>query len=192
VIVVACALLAIVAVPLTGGRLSRLSALRLRATWLPVAALAVQTLAVEGVVPDGPPAVALHVGSYVVCAAWLWLNRGVPGLVLAGAGGMLNMAAIVTNGGVMPTHPWAARVAGLQAEAGFENSAVTADAPLWFLGDVLPIPQGWPLANVVSVGDILLVVGLSLLLHRTCRTPHPRDRHTGSAEIDARAGAPAA
>jgi hypothetical protein len=40
---------------------------------------------------------------------------------------------------------------------------------LW-LGDIIPLPAG-PLANVLSIGDVVIFVGLLFLLHRTCRPP---------------------
>jgi hypothetical protein len=34
------------------------------------------------------------------------------------------------------------------------------------------VPHGWPFANVFSVGDIVIVVGLLVLVHDACRRPH--------------------
>jgi hypothetical protein len=179
VIVLVLALLLVAAVPLTGGRLSRLGSLHVRRAWLPPAAVAAQVPAVQGWLPDDRLAVVVHLATYVVLAAWLWLNRGIPGLGVAGAGGIANLAAIATNGGVMPAAPGAVALAAVDVGSGFANSAPTADAPLWFLGDVFAIPAGWPLANVFSAGDVLLLVGLAVLLHRTCGR-----RYAGSAAAD--------
>lgn len=97
------------------------------------------------------------------------------------------MAAIVANGGVMPASDWAVRVAGLAHEAdAFSNSRPVENARLWFLGDVFPIPKGWPLANVFSVGDVLLVVGAAVSVHclgrsRACAHRRARDRSLAAA-----------
>jgi len=45
-----------------------------------------------------------------------------------------------------------------------------ADPHLPWLGDTFAIPSGVPLANVFSVGDIVLVLGVLVLLHVTCET----------------------
>ena len=56
-----------------------------------------------------------------------------------------------------------------QASVAFENSAPVDDAHLAFLGDVFAVPAGWPLANVFSIGDVLIVIGAVALVHGACR-----------------------
>ena len=60
----------------------------------------------------------------------------------------------------MPTTPEALATAGLGGEEGFSNGAVVADAVLAPLTDIFAIPAGFPLANVFSVGDVLVAIGL--------------------------------
>ena len=58
-------------------------------------------------------------------------------------------------------------IAGLAVENDvFTNSTVLADPRLLFLGDVLPIPAWVPLANVLSAGDVLIVLGVAYAIHR--------------------------
>ena len=40
-----------------------------------------------------------------------------------------------------------------------------SDPTLLFLGDVLYLPSSWPVHNVFSVGDVLIVAGSFLALH---------------------------
>ena len=162
----------IVSVPLCGGQLSRLGAVKLR--WGPVvlAAIALQVLVIN-VLPDALPsaiAAALHLATYGLAVAFLVVNRSVPGLWIAGTGGLCNLAAIIANGGVMPASDAARRTAGLPAPRGghFTNSATVKHPKLLFLGDIFAIPKSWPLANVFSIGDVLLIVGAAVLLHRVC------------------------
>jgi hypothetical protein len=70
----------------------------------------------------------------------------------------------------MGEHPRSSvRASVRSSSSGFNNSGVVAHARLSYLGDVFAMPRGWPLANVFSVGDILLVVGTAVLLHRGSR-----------------------
>jgi hypothetical protein len=93
------------------------------------------------------------------------------------AGGALNFAAIVTNGGVMPADADAIAAAGIPLNATeFANSAPADGAPLGFLGDVFHTPGWLPIHNVFSVGDLVIVLGAFLLLHRACGTPLGRRR----------------
>lgn len=166
-LVLAGLLLAALSVPLAGGRLSALGDLRFRHTWLLAAGLGLQILVIS-VVPEGDPGLhrAAHVVSYALGGAFVVANRRIPFLWLVGAGGGLNLAAIAANDGVMPADPSALRTAGLALEDGFANSAPVAHPRLGFLGDIFAVPAGWPLNNVFSVGDILIVVGALVLLHR--------------------------
>ncbi|MDQ3028544.1 MAG: DUF5317 domain-containing protein [Actinomycetota bacterium] len=162
--------LAALSLPLAGGSLSSLSRLQLRAAWLVLAALAVQIAIISLVPAAAPPAVmaAAHLASYAMAVAFLILNRRVPGLVLTGAGGLLNLAAIGANGGVMPASPEALAAAGRAGPGHFVNSGAVHDARLAWLGDVFAIPAPLPLANVFSVGDVVLIVGAAVMLHRLC------------------------
>ena len=173
-ILVAAALVGLLTVPLAGGRLSRLAQLPFRAIWAVWASIAIQlSITLAGAHVPATAAELLHVISYALSAWCIWANRRLPGMWLVAVGGGMNLAAIVANGGSMPATAWAWRTSGLDAVAPgqFENSAVSTGSRLWFLGDVFAVPQGWPFANVFSVGDVVIVAGLLLLAHRACRPP---------------------
>jgi hypothetical protein len=76
----------------------------------------------------------------------------------------LNTLVIVLNGG-MPFYGRAARWAGLPeqviAETGTRYHQTSAETTAASLGDVIPVPL---LQKVVSVGDVLMFVGISWLL----------------------------
>jgi MFS family permease len=163
---------ALLAVPLLGGRLGRLGDLRFSSPELGLMALGLQAL-VLGVFPEGDRTVHAigHVASYVLMGVFVARNLAIPGVGIIALGGALNALAIIANDGVMPADPEAVRRAGLEVPAGeFLNSAPNADARLGFLGDVFATPAGWPLANVFSVGDVVLVIGVTWLVARWCRT----------------------
>lgn len=161
-------LLLVLTVPLLGGKLGRLEEVRLR--WLRLAALAfaLQVLIVT-VAPEGDTSAhrAAHLLSYALVGACMLRNlRQVSFLWMVALGGLLNLAAIVANGAVMPASRGALEIAGLEVRSGsFANSDLVDDARLAFLGDVFAIPAGWPGANVFSVGDAVMVLGALLALH---------------------------
>jgi hypothetical protein len=172
VVIIAFAALALLLVPLTGGRLSRLADVRLRAVWLVPVAFGLQLLVIS-VFPraDEGLLAAVHIGTYVLALGFTWVNRSVPGLVLLGLGAALNGVTIALNGGVLPASARALARSGFVSDVGeFSNSAVREDAVLPWLGDVFWVPAGWPLANVFSVGDVLIVAGVAWLAHRVCRS----------------------
>ena len=71
----------------------------------------------------------------------------------------------------MPASADALRTAGRSTrEAAFTNSEVVAHARLGFLGDVLPLPAWMPFANVFSIGDVLIAIGVFVLVHGICRS----------------------
>ena len=158
---------------LSGGRLRRLAQVELRTVWLIWATIVVQTVIFElppTIVSDTAYAV-VHVGTYVAAFVFLWLNRHIPGALIIGLGAAANAIAIAANGGVMPASPSAWRAAGLPiAPPGeFENSDLTESANLAFLGDIFHIPESWPLSNVFSIGDIVIVIGGTYFAHVWCR-----------------------
>jgi hypothetical protein len=74
----------------------------------------------------------------------------------------LNAVAIYANGGKMPVAESAWRAAGLDAGGG--SNVREGAEHLGFLGDVFALPAGLPLANVFSVGDILIGFGMAAFI----------------------------
>jgi hypothetical protein len=159
----------LISVPLARGRLSALADLELRRTWLALAGIGLQVLIIS-VLPSGTAGLheALHMASYALLGAFAWSNRRVPGVVIIAAGGLLNFVAIAANGGVMPADPDLALHAAREGGEGFVNSGALEDARLAFLGDQLATPEWLPMYNVYSAGDVLIVLGVLVLLHRVC------------------------
>jgi hypothetical protein len=181
-------------VVLTGGRLMALSDLTFRKAWALPAALGIQMLIVY-VVPDAPHGLlsAAHVASYAFAAVFVVANARVPGVLAIAAGGLCNFIAIAANGGVMPARAAALRAAGLDDSPGQFASSISVQHPhLGFLGDVFAVPASWPVANVFSVGDVLIVLGATVGLHAICGSRPARwvsvRRRAGRAQPQAAAG----
>jgi hypothetical protein len=110
---------------------------------------------------------------------------------LAAAGVGLNVIVVTANHGYMPQSVEARQIAGSTAaalgQAGtLEEVAqppqltnvtvLTADTALAWLGDIIPEPSWLPLANVVSLGDLMLATGIACTvllrgLRGTARAP---------------------
>jgi hypothetical protein len=172
-ILVLAAALCLLSVPLTRGRIGALAEIRLRVPGAILAAIGLQVM-ITSVAKSGSHELhsALHLVSYALAVWFIWANRRIPGMVVIAIGGGMNLLAISVNGGTMPARLGALRTAGLvDTGPGYHNSAAVPDAKLQFLGDIIGVPGPHPLANVISIGDIVLFCGLLLLLHTVCHAP---------------------
>jgi hypothetical protein len=150
---------------LLGGRLDRLAGLRLR--WVPLILLglavqaAIFTDAGGRLVGDAGP--ALYIASTAAVFVAVLRNVRVPGVALIAIGAGCNLAAIVANAGYMPADAAAmASIGGLPP--GYINSDVVEHAALLPLTDQFALPSWLPLANVFSVGDVLIGVGVAVTI----------------------------
>jgi hypothetical protein len=188
-IIVIAAVAVLMLVPLTGGTYSGLLDLRVRGSWIVAAAILVQ-IAIISVLDIGAGAVSktLHLATYAAIGACVWLNRKVRWMPVIGVGWLSNFVAILVNGGVMPTSSAAADAIGRHTSTTFENSAPLSDPHLGFLGDIIVTPRQLPLQNVLSIGDVLLLVGFTLVVvaaSRTSRSIARQPLDDGRRDLDA-------
>jgi len=160
---------------LAGGRISNLLSVRLRYGALILLALGLRSLTQwlleEGVTFVADWRIPLFAAIFGMLVVALWLNRSQPGLLLAMVGIAANGLAILVNGGYMPVYMPAVEVAGLTASdlSPAFYVALPTDLGLDFLlaagpfGDILPIAVPL-LSNVISVGDVLLAIGIAWFL----------------------------
>ncbi|MDX6532716.1 MAG: hypothetical protein QOF68_460 [Gaiellales bacterium] len=151
---------------LLGGRVGRLAEVRLRAPWLFYVAIGMQIVAFPSLVlpwsVSEQLAITLSVGSYFCLCAVLFLNIRLRGLAVAGLGMLMNLGAILANGGHMPALPEAMRDAGLTFDGVHNNSVASADPNLAWFVDRFAAPGWVPMGNVYSIGDVLIGVGIAL------------------------------
>jgi hypothetical protein len=163
--------LVLLSVVLARGDLRKLGALRFRWIGLLLVALAVQILVISILHLPHALDVTAHIASYVVISGFLLANWRIPGMPILALGAMLNFLAISANAVVMPASAHALKRAGFDRQyAHFENSQALEHAKLRFLGDVFAIPKSWPVHNVFSVGDVLIVLGAAVGIHQVCET----------------------
>jgi Family of unknown function (DUF5317) len=149
-----------------GGRPGGLATIQFR--WAPVmlAGLLVQVVLFSDPVTAwigaaGPP---IYVASTIAVAAAVIANYRITGMPLIGLGAASNLAAIVANGGYMPAAPGALAALGRAEGTSYSNSAVVSDPALAPLTDLFAMPTWLPFANVFSVGDILIAVGVVVVI----------------------------
>jgi hypothetical protein len=178
---------------LLGGSFANLERLSLRLAWLVVVALLIQIVAFSplGARLPHPVVIALHIASYGLLLACVAVNLRRPPLMCLGVGLLSNAVTIVVNGGYMPASRAALRLAGLPVSVQPHNNSELAGphTHLAFLGDVFALPHAVPLANIFSVGDILIALGVAWLIVEAMRTPAAAD---GLAEDETPVGAPSA
>ena len=157
--------------------LAALRRARFRSAYLLPAALGLQVLVVN-VFPWLPHVVGsvVHLFSYAMLAVFLGKNIRLPGMRLIALGAAANAVTITVNGGVLPASAAALRAAGWDPhDTGFANSASLEAPRLAVLGDNYVTPSWVPFANVYSLGDVLIIVGVVLLVEGLTRR-RPRHR----------------
>ena len=152
----------------TGGRLANVQHAHFRGAWLVGAALALQLIAFSpaGAHLGATAVVSLHLLSYALLLVFAAANLRSLGVAIASLGIACNALVIAVNGGYMPARGAALASAGrLYAGAASENSRLMGSGTrLSFLGDVFAVPNGVPLANVFSIGDLLVGAGVAVLI----------------------------
>jgi hypothetical protein len=170
VIIPLIGVLAILSPALAGGDLRRLGDLRFRGSWVVLVALVAQIVVLSVIPGDNRSALAaVHLATYAAAGWFVVMNRRVPGILVVSVGAASNAVTIAANGGQLPASRAAVLRAGLHLDPHqFVNSGVLAHPRLGFLGDVFAIPSSVPLANVFSIGDLLILVGVAWGAHRAC------------------------
>ncbi len=176
-------LIALVAALAVGGSLNHLATTRFRYPWLVFVGLALQ-LAIQTIARpflDGDQALALLLASMALVATFLVLNIKLGGTGLAAAGLALNVIVIAANG-AMPVHAASAERVGAPisvTEGGVKHEVMNDSTRMSWLGDAIPVP---PLKTVLSLGDVLLALGIALFVYRATRGPTGKRSVRGASD----------
>ncbi|MDR6724735.1 hypothetical protein J2W91_003203 [Paenibacillus amylolyticus] len=121
---------------------------------------------------------------YITGLAFLWLNRNHTGFTLIWIGVFLNFVVMAVNGGRMPVSVEASSVLGpyyvdmlLQGGAISKHHMMDASTHLAFLGDIIPLSSPYPRTQVISIGDVVMNIGIFLFIQSMMV---PRHRKTAS------------
>ena len=160
---------------LLGGRPARLGDLRFRWSWLFMAGLLVQVVLFSDAVTQriGGLGAPIYIGSTAVVLVAVLANRRMTGMPIVALGAFSNFAAIVANAGYMPADPGALAALGIVAPTVYSNSAVVAHPVLAPMTDLFVLPTWLPYANVFSVGDVVIALGVVAVIVSAMRRPVP-------------------
>jgi hypothetical protein len=175
---------------LLGGRPSGLARFEFR--WAPLVALgmAIQLALFAGPIAErvGAGGPLVYVGSSVLVLAAVARNWRTTGMPLVALGAFSNLAAILLNGGYMPASTAALAAQARVPSAVYSNSSAVSDPVLAPLTDVFAMPTWLPMANVFSVGDVLIGLGIALTIVAAMRHREEAPARAETAAIHA--GAP--
>ena len=159
-----------------GANPARLADVRFRGSALVFASLAIQIAIYTSLNARVPAAwdAPLHVLSYLLLIGFLLVNVRVPAFWLVGFGLLSNVAVIFSNGGRMPVSGEAWQAAGKSLSAfnsegiSDNNVLANADTHLRWLSDIFAVPAQVPMASVLSIGDVMMVIGMVAFVYRSC------------------------
>jgi hypothetical protein len=149
------------------GRFASLKRLRIHGWYFLVVSVLIQTLLSQHFIPDRFHYTTIVI-SYILIILCILANLRRPSMKIAFIGVLLNFLVIAANQGYMPV--W---LEGLQY-AGYDTAtivsgkldtfhALVTDTTLFsFLSDIIPIPEPYPFPQMLSIGDLFLMVGVFL------------------------------
>lgn len=156
-----------------GGRVKNLELLEIKKGGWAVTALVIQlvifTPLARGITSWIVP---LHLLSYLMIGTFLVYNIKLKGFIPVALGWAANFTVIAANGGYMPADvnlisgvASQSVVDSLQTEGIMNNSATLGESSrLPWLGDIFSLPSWLPLANVFSLGDLLIALGCLVII----------------------------
>lgn len=162
-----------------GGRVGNLAQIKVKRGWLAPLAFLMQAYLIFIPAETGGGLLSgrslILIFSNCLLFAVIWYNRHLSGVKLIGLGLLLNFLVIVANGGFMPITPDTLVQIGYDSnaprlETGYRVARTKnivmepGEARLWFLSDILVIPRPFPIPSALSVGDLLIAVGVFLFL----------------------------
>jgi len=164
---------------------SQIASISLRSPWLVLLALALQVPLLRA--PFGPTlevtgAQVAFLFSHLLLLTFVWLNWRVLGIQIIGIGVLLNLLAILSNGGFMPITPQTLVRINLgsaldQWTLGFHYGRskdiilLQHDTTLWVLSDILVLPPPFPWPTAFSLGDLLIATGIIVTLQGPVSLP---------------------
>ncbi|WP_379970888.1 DUF5317 domain-containing protein [Ectobacillus sp. sgz5001026] len=121
----------------------------------------------------------IYIFIYVLGLIFLYLNRNYKGFKLILLGVFLNFLVMAINGGRMPVSlDVAYMIDPVNAEyiknGGMyaKHQVLTANTHLGFLGDIIPITHPYPKMQAISIGDVIMNIGIFIFVQWLMVTKH--------------------
>jgi hypothetical protein len=163
---------------LLGGRVAGLGELRFRWPGVFVLGLAIQVVLFSEPVTQriGNLGPWLYVASTALVLVAVAANARIAGVPIILVGAACNMAAIVANGGFMPAGGAALEAINRTLGDEYSNSALLPHPALEPLTDIFAMPAWVPFANIFSVGDVFIGIGVVVVVAAAMRRGRPGAR----------------
>lgn len=115
----------------------------------------------------------LFIVVYVIGLLLIWVNRKEhSGFYLIFLGVLMNFLVMVFNGGRMPVSEEAARILdpsyieALKQGLYAKHELLTKATHLPFLGDIIPLTKPYPREQVISIGDVIMNIGIFMFIQK--------------------------
>lgn len=150
------------------GRLSNFEYVELKGSYLIAVGFLIEFGIVmamrKSIITSGYLTFSMNLLMYILIFIFVYLNRKNVFLLIVGLGAFLNAIVIFLNGGTMPVSAKAYEAAGLTCTVNNEGlyNLIDGSTRLWILGDVIPYTIIGKF--VISIGDIVIAVGLMLFI----------------------------
>ena len=114
----------------------------------------------------------IHIIIYLLLIIGLLFNYKEQGLFIVSIGTILNFLPLLLNNGKMPVSPNGLLKSKLYGELVLlgnnqilTHSLMNNDTKLKLLCDIIPLSKPYPFPKVISIGDILISIGVFILLY---------------------------
>jgi hypothetical protein len=130
---------------------------------------------------------------YTLGLWFLFLNRNHQGLMIIFIGVLLNFVVMAANGGRMPVSAEAAAVLdphyieALRQGLYGKHMILEQSTKLGFLGDIIPLSPPYPRSQVISIGDVIMNIGIFLFIQQLM-TAHLKDKKGEDSTLVAKGG----
>lgn len=170
------------------GNLKSLASLKLKYGWVFPVLLLVQIVVfyLQNDVPVlGQASGYIFMLVYIAGMFFLAMNRHYKGFVLILIGVFLNFLVMAVNGGRMPVSMEAAiildpgYIEAIKGELYAKHAVLTSSTNLGFLGDIIPLTDPYPKNQVISIGDVLMNIGIFLFIQQLMLNPLKENENDG-------------
>lgn len=105
----------------------------------------------------------VHILTYLFIFIGIIMNFPKKSMILLLIGSLLNFAVITANQGTMPVQMDEYSKVHF-GEMDIRHSLVTDETKLYYLADIIPIPRPYPLPQILSIGDIFIMLGVFMFI----------------------------